>query len=106
MGQHRLCDREALTDFDRALELNPAFPGSRSWRARTLAGLGEHRRAAEDWLQDLRDHPDGPHVGMGVCPQTWADCAEEFAMAGDPTRAMELLEEYLARPAHRVTSHA
>lgn len=99
-------DREALVDFDRALELDPAFPGARSWRARTLAQLGEHRRAAEDWLRELRDHPDGPHAGMGVCPQTWADCAAEFALAGDPAKAIELLEEYLARHAPRVTVYA
>jgi len=34
-------DREALADFDRALELDSVFPGARSWRARTLSGLGE-----------------------------------------------------------------
>lgn len=43
---------------------------------------------------------------MGVCPQTWADCAEQFALAGDPARAIELLEEYLARHAARVTAYA
>ncbi len=99
-------DREALADFDRRVELDPAFPGARSWRACTLAGLGEHRRAAEDWLRELRDHPDGPYASMGVCPQTWADCAEEFALAGDPAKAIELLEEYLARHAPRVTAYA
>jgi predicted Zn-dependent protease len=100
------CDREALADFDRALELDPVFPGARSWRARMLAGLGEHRRAAEDWLRELRDRPDGPHAGMGVCPQSWADCAEQFMLAGDPARAVELLEEYLALHADRVTAYA
>ena len=90
---------------NRALELNPTFPGARSWRARTLSHLGEHRRAAEDWLRELRDHADGPYEGMGVCPQTWADCAEEFAKAGDPAKAVELLEEYLTRHASRVTAY-
>jgi predicted Zn-dependent protease len=99
-------DREALSDFDRALELDPAFPGARSWRARTLSGLGEHRRAAEDWLRELRDHPDGPYESMGVCPQTWADCAEEFAKAGDTARAIQLLDEYLTWHASRVTAYA
>jgi predicted Zn-dependent protease len=97
---------EALLDFDRALELNPQLPGARDWRARTLRDLGEHRRAAEDWLRELRDHPDGPHEGMGVCPQTWADCAEEFAKAGDSALAVQLLEEYLTKHACRVTSYA
>jgi tetratricopeptide repeat protein len=98
-------DGEALADFDRALELDPKFPGARSWRARTFAGLGEHRRAAEDWLHELRDHPEGP-PGMGVCPQIWADCASEFVKAGESTRAVELLEEYLAQHASRVTAYA
>jgi tetratricopeptide (TPR) repeat protein len=99
-------DGEALPDFGRALELNPRFPGARSWRARTLASLGQHREAAGDWLQDLRDYPDGPHAGMGVCPQNWADCAEQFALAGNPGRAIALLEEYLGRYAARVTAYA
>jgi Tfp pilus assembly protein PilF len=98
--------REALSDFDRALELDPQFPGARAWRARTLRDLGEHRRAAEDWLRELRDHPNGPYETMGVCPQTWADCAEEFARAGDPARAVKLLEEYLVQHASRVTAYA
>jgi tetratricopeptide (TPR) repeat protein len=98
-------DREALPDLDRALELDPRFPGARAWRARVLAGLREHGRAAEDWLRELRDHPDGP-PGMGVNPQTWADCAEQFALAGDRAQAIELLEEYLREHATRVTSYA
>lgn len=99
-------DREALEDFGRALELDPAFPGARSWRARIRAGRGDHRGAAEDWLHELRACPEGPHAGMGVCPQTWADCAEQFALAGDLPHAIELLEEYLARHAARVTAYA
>lgn len=99
-------NHEALSDFTRALELDPKFPGARDWRARTLRDLGEHRRAAEDWLRELRDHPNGPYETMGVCPQTWADCAAEFAKAGDPARAVALLEEYLAQHASRVTAYA
>jgi tetratricopeptide (TPR) repeat protein len=99
-------DREALADFGRALELRPRFTGARSGRSRTFARLGEHRGAAEDWLQELRDCPDGPHAGMGVCPQNWADCAEQFVLAGDSKRAIELLEEYLSRHAVRVTAYA
>jgi Flp pilus assembly protein TadD len=41
-------DRAAVADFERALELNPVFPGAREWLARTLRGLGEHRRAAKE----------------------------------------------------------
>ncbi len=99
-------DPEAVAAFERALELDPVFPGARPWLARTLAGLGENRSAGEAWLRELRDRPEGPHAGMGVCPQTWADCAEQFAKSGDNARAIELLEEYLARHAARVTSYA
>lgn len=99
-------DREALADFDRALGLDSRFPGARSWRARTRASLGDHRGAAEDWLRQLRDCPDGPHAGMGVCPQDWTNCAEQFVLAGEPATAIELLEEYLARHAARVTAYA
>jgi hypothetical protein len=99
-------DREALLDLDKALELDPRFPGARDWRARTLAGLGEHRRAAEDRLRELRDNPNGSHPGMGVNPQNWADCAEQFALAGDRSQAVALLEEYLREHASRVTAYA
>jgi Tetratricopeptide repeat len=98
-------DQEAVADLEQALAVDPVFPGARGWLARILAGLGEHRRAAEEWLRHLRDNPDGP-PGMGISPQTWADCAEQFARAGDPGRAVELLEEYLARHAARVTAYA
>jgi predicted Zn-dependent protease len=98
-------DREAVADFGRALELDPMFPGARKWLAHTLVHLGEHRQAAEEWLRYLHDNPDGP-PGMGVSPQDWADCAAEFAKAGESARAIELLEEYLARHASRVTAYA
>jgi tetratricopeptide (TPR) repeat protein len=99
-------DGEAVADFERALALDPVFPGARSWLAHTLANLGEHHRAGEEWLRELSDRPDGPHAGMGVCPQNWAYCAEQFAKSGDFGRAIELLEEYLVRHATRVTAYA
>jgi predicted Zn-dependent protease len=98
-------DGDAVADFEQALALDPVFPGAREWLARTLAGMGEHRRAGEEWLRYLRDNPGGP-PGMGVSPQSWADCAREFALADDPARAVELLEEYLDRHAARVTAYA
>jgi predicted Zn-dependent protease len=98
-------DCEAVADFERALALDPVFAGARSWLARTLSGMGEHHRAGEEWLRYLHDNPDGP-PGMGVSPQSWADCAREFALAGDSARALELLDEYLARHAARVTAYA
>ena len=89
-------DREAITDFEQALKLDPKYPGARSWLARTLAGLGEHRRAAEEWLRLLRDEPNGD-LHMGVSPVDWAECAGEFALAGDRDTAIVLLEEYFAQ---------
>ncbi len=91
-------DQEALPDCGRALELNPRFPGARGWRARTLAKLGDHRGAAEEWLHILRDRT-WSYGGTGVKPRQWADCAEQFALAGDLDRAIALLEKYLARHA-------
>ena len=43
---------------------------------------------------------------MGVSPLDWSGCAEQFALAGEPARAVEVLEEYLARHAARVTAYA
>jgi hypothetical protein len=97
--------RDAVIEFERALAIQPGFPGSRDWLARTLRDLGDHRRAAELQLEELREHPDGKYE-MGVSPQRWADCAESFAMAGQPARAIVLLEEYLAAHASRVVAYA
>lgn len=98
-------DADAVADFDRALEIAPEFPGALHWRARALESLGDHQGAAEDLLKDLRTNPDGPHEGMGVSPQSWADCAEAFINAGDSQKAKGLLEEYFADYAHKVTSY-
>ena len=61
-------DGEAVADFDRALLLDPEFPGARDWRARALEGLGDYQNTAEDRLKDLRAMPDGRYEGMGVSP--------------------------------------
>lgn len=98
-------DAEAISDFQQALKIDPRFPGSRNWLAHTLGDRGEHRAAAEHWLQVLRDEPDGPY-GMGVSPLLWRNCAEQFALAGERHRAIELLEEYFAQHAARVTQYA
>ncbi len=98
-------DTQAIADFEQALKLNPKFPGAREWLAITLKNRGEHARAAQEWLRMLRDEPDGP-LGMGVSPQSWADCAEQFALSGDRAKAIELLEEYFDKHASRVTSYA
>ena len=72
-------DANAVADFDRALAIDPDFPGARDWRSKALASLGDHQSAAEGLLKDLQSHPDGPHQGMGVSPQNWADCADALS---------------------------
>lgn len=103
LGMHR--DRDAIADFERALEINPNFPGARRWLAMTVADLGEHRRAAEEWLRHIRNEPNGDSY-MGISPTDWARCAEQFALAGDRARAIQLLEEYFAHHAARVTKYS
>ena len=97
---------EALSDFGKALDLNPKYWGARDWRARTQENLGNHIEAANDRLQNLRLFPKGYFRSMGVNPQEWADCAESFRAAGDPDRAIELLNEYFSKYASRVTKHS
>ena len=99
-------DADAIADFDRALELDPDYPGARDWRARTFESLGDHQQAANDRLKELRDNPEGPYEGMGVIPQDWADCAQSFVNAGDHSKAKKLLEEYFAEHAKNVDSYA
>lgn len=96
---------EAIESYTRALELNSRSPGTLAWRARTHTTVGNHLAAAEDWLRLVREFPDGQHAGMGVCPLDWSNCAEAFALAGEPGRAVELLEEYLSRQAARVDTY-
>ena len=99
-------DAEAIADFDRALAIDPAFPGARDWRANTLESLGKHQSAAEDRLTELRAHPEGKYTSMGVSPQSWADCARAFANAGQHAKARELLEEFFREHEVKVTSYA
>ncbi|MDV3350159.1 tetratricopeptide repeat protein [Leptothoe sp. LEGE 181152] len=99
-------DANAIPDFDRALAIDSEFPGARDWRARARQSLGDHQSAAEDRLKELQSHPNGPHEGMGVSPQKWADCAEAFINAGNHQKARELLEDYFDNYSIKVTSYA
>jgi tetratricopeptide (TPR) repeat protein len=101
-----LRDSNAVKDFDHALTINPGFPGARDWRSRAAESLGDHKSAAEDRWKDLQAQPDGPHKGMGVSPQQWADCARSFVNAGNSLRAKEILENYFANYAGKVTHYA
>jgi tetratricopeptide (TPR) repeat protein len=96
-------DAEALPDFDRALDLDHRFPGTRAWRARTHAKLGHHLAAANDFLYVAETEC---HGSMGVSPLTWADCARQFVMAGQRDRAIDVLENYLANYAPMVRTYA
>lgn len=99
-------DADAIADFDRALAIDPGFPGARAWRARAAESLGDHQSGAEDRLTELRAHPDGRYKGLGVSPQEWADCVGAFINAGNHDKAKELLEEYFDQHAQNVTSYA
>jgi len=98
-------DADAIADFDRALKLDPEYSGARDWRARTLASLGDFKKAAEDQLKILRGNPNGKY-GMGVNPQSWADCADSFISAGNHDKAKELLEEYFTDHSKKVDGYA
>lgn len=97
---------DAVKDFDQALAINPDFPGALDWRASAATSLGDHQGAAEDRFKALRAHPEGPHQGMGVSPQQWADCAESFINAGNDPRAREVLEDYFTNYTGKVSSYA
>ncbi|WP_185964326.1 tetratricopeptide repeat protein [Aliikangiella marina] len=96
---------DALADFDRALQINPEYSGARDWRSRTLSALGKYDAAADEKLRNLRKNPNGKY-GMGVSPQSWADCATAFIAAGKHTKARELLEEYFLDYVTKVESYA
>ncbi|MCA9175173.1 MAG: hypothetical protein KDB14_11880 [Planctomycetales bacterium] len=98
-------DIDAVDQFDQALAHDPAWPGAREWRARALGAMGEHRRAADGLLQELRMHPEGRHGGMGVDPRQWADCAEAYVRAGECLLARELLDEYFRDHADKVSNY-
>lgn len=86
-------DNLAINDFKKLLQLNPKYPGAKSWYSKTLSGLGDLKLSADLKLSELRDNPDGKY-GMGISPQSWAECAESYYKAGDIGKAEEILTEY------------
>ena len=98
-------DADAAADFDRALDLDPNFPGAREWKACAAESLGDLRTAAEERLKNVRTNSEGSHQGMGVSPQAWADCASVVMNAGAHGAARQLLEEYFATYAQKVTHY-
>src|SRR5208283_824047 len=47
----------ALQDLDKALQLNPNFPGALNSRGNTYADKGENERAIADYTEALRQDP-------------------------------------------------
>jgi tetratricopeptide (TPR) repeat protein len=86
-------DNLAIIDFKKLMELNPEYPGAKDWYSRTLSGLGDLKSSADLKLSELRDNPNGKY-GMGISPQSWAECAETYYKTGDLEKAEELLTEY------------
>lgn len=86
-------DHLAINDFKKLLQLNPEYPGVKDWYSRVLSGLGDLKSSADLKLSALRDNPEGKY-GMGISPQSWAECAESYYKAGDKEKAEEILKEY------------
>lgn len=99
------CEADAIADFSKALDIDPEFRGALDWRSRLYAQLGDFESAARDSELDLQHRPDGPHVGMGVSPQKWADCATYYVEAKNHARARELLQSYFDDYAANVSSY-
>jgi predicted Zn-dependent protease len=95
-------DAQAIPDLEKALALDPAYPGARDWLARALAGQGKLLLAAETKLQELRGKTEG---NWAVSPQDWAECAGYFLKGGHPWRAREVLEAYFADYAGKVDAY-
>jgi tetratricopeptide (TPR) repeat protein len=95
---------EAVADFRRCLTLNPDYPSARDWLARTLFQLKRFTEAAEEKREELRRRPE-PHAGMGICPQSWAECADYYRAAGNDRAALALLEDYFRDYADKVTKY-
>jgi tetratricopeptide (TPR) repeat protein len=98
-------NEEAVADFRRCLAINPDYPGARDWLARTLFGLKRFAEAAEEKREELRRRPE-PYPGMGICPQSWAECADYYRAAGDDQAALDVLDDYFRDHADKVTSYA
>ena len=99
-------DAEAVADFSQALEIHPHFPGALAWRSKAFAALGDYESAASDCQLELEWKPAGRHVGMGVSPQQWADCARLHVKASNSERAREVLETYFDEYSSMVTKYA
>ncbi len=97
-------DNLAINDFKKLLQLNPEYPGAKDWYSRTLSGLSDFKSSADMKLSELRDNPDGEY-GMGISPQSWAECAETYYKAGEVKKAEEILNEYFNEKIKKVDKY-
>ena len=97
-------DELALVDFENLLKINPEYPGGKEWYAKTLAGLGKKVEAAFIQWEQLKSQPQGKY-GMGVSPNDWAKCAQNFIEAGKKELAQSVIEEYFSRYEKNVSSY-
>lgn len=97
-------DQEAAQDLEKALQMEPNFPGAQDWLARAQAGLGKPALAAEIKLKELLAKPISDD--WSASPQSWADCSQYFVEAGEPQRAIEVLERYFREYEAAVKAYA
>lgn len=96
-------NKSAIELLKTLLQINPEYPGARSWYSRTLSELGNKIEAAEVKYEDLKSKPNG-ELGMGVSPYGWTDCAEYYFLGNQFERAKEILDEYFTVE-HNVTAY-
>ncbi len=97
-------DNLAVIDFEKLIALNPTYPGGKDWYSRTLSRLGDFRSSATMKFSELRENPEGKY-GMGISPQSWAECAENYYKAGDIDTAEEVLTEYFDKHLAKVDKY-
>ncbi|QDG49323.1 tetratricopeptide repeat protein [Persicimonas caeni] len=95
----------ARADFERALAIDEHLLGARESYARCLEDLGRIGEAARAWLEVAREEAAGyfeattglasssKPLDVNVSPETWTYCANAFVKAGEPDKAVEVLEE-------------
>src|SRR5262245_59811535 len=82
-------EKAAISDLEHVLQFEPDYPGARNWFAIVSAGQGKALLAAETSLTDLMSKAPEHWSANG---QAWADCARYFLDAGDPSRALAVLD--------------
>lgn len=97
-------DNLAINDFKKLMQINPDYPGARDWYSKTLSRLGDFRASADMKLLELKNSPEGKY-GMGVSPQSWAECADAFYKAREVEKAEEVLNGYFNEHIEKVDKY-